>query len=188
MGEAFGWLGQLMEALICIFPHREIVPSTHGGVRFRYGKDIPLPLGGSVIWYWPLVTKIQTYPINRQTCNLENQTLTTIDGKVIGLSGIVVFEVPDPHTFLTKVWDGEDTIRDIVLGNLSEYVETHTMEEFRQGFRAVKRKVRSALQGFGIHVVKVALSHNVECDRIIGLWPAGGESKSGSTKFYESTV
>jgi hypothetical protein len=85
MDSAFGWLGQVMDAVICIFPRREVLEDTHGGVRYRFGKREELPTDGRVLWYWPLVTKIRTYPHILQTCNLENQTLTTKDGHTIGL-------------------------------------------------------------------------------------------------------
>lgn len=182
MNEAFGWLGRIMEALICVFPHREVLPDTHGGVRYRWGRRRPLPTTGAVIWYWPLTTKIQFYPHIRQTCNLENQTLTTADGHIIGLSGIVVYRVPDPFTFLTEAWDGEDTIRDIVLSNISSHVEKYTLAEFRANFRRIRMRVKRSLEKFGIEVDKVALSHSVVLSRVYGLWPAGGDAKSAAWK------
>jgi len=180
MDSAFGWLGQVMDAVICIFPRREVLEDTHGGVRYRFGKREELPTDGRVLWYWPLVTKIRTYPHILQTCNLENQTLTTKDGHTIGLSGIVRYQVPRPFIFLTQCWDGEDTIRDIVLSNISDYIENCTLQEFRDNFRRVKQRVRRALEKFGIQVEKVSLSHSVVLHRVYGIWPAGGDPKSGA--------
>lgn len=177
---AFDWLNRLMEAALDVVPQRYLVKKTHAGVKFKWGQSQLIEPGFH--WWWPLTTQIDVYPTVIQTTNLENQTLTTSDGQVLGLSGIVRYRVPDVHTFLTEVWDGEDTIRDIVLSAISEYVEEHTAEELTGDFARIKASVGKELESFGIKVIKVSLSHFVVCKEVYGLWPAGGNNDK-ITKF-----
>jgi len=96
----------------------------------------------------------------RQTLNLQSYCLTTNDGISVLIGVVVVFEVTDPVSLLTKLHDHEDAIGDIVAGSLVKMVSGHTYDELRTEETNLKKDVAKQLKNYGIK------THNVFVNEI----------------------
>lgn len=88
MEVVFGWLGQIFEALLLLLPRRVIIDATEALIKYVLGRKIKT-YGPGLYWYWPLLTKIDIRDCCEQTINLEDQTLTTSDGEVVKVGGLI---------------------------------------------------------------------------------------------------
>lgn len=202
MEAALGWIGDLVRWVVQFFPHSVLIRFTHAGVKFKRGRHrvvmlcdngMPFPVfhvfwlwyipliyiwleRSGLHWYWPVVTEYETYPIKRQTTTLDNQTLCTQDGKVIGVGGIVVTEIEDIELLLTETYDPEDTIRDYALNAITDVVSRNDFA-FLQGERRktntqLTSTLRNELKDFGVKVIRVSLSDFVPLNVTLGQWQA----------------
>lgn len=190
MDAALGWLGDIIRALLLVIPRLLIVRTTHAGVKFRYGSNV-LELthengirGTGLHIYWPLVTECEIVPIKRQTTNLDAQYLDTADGRTVGVSGILVYEISDVVALLTKTYDYEDTIRDLALATIKTVVIGRSMEALRANSadmdRELTRTLRSELRRFGVRTIRVTLSDIAPC-RVLGHWGINLDATTSSS-------
>jgi len=208
MEAALGWIGDFVRFLICLLPHLILIRFTHAGVKFVRGRHkvvmlcdngFPLPIlrrrwlfigweRSGLHWYWPVTTEYETYPIKRQTTTLDNQTLCTQDGRVIGVGGIVVTEIEDIELLLTETFDPEDTIRDYALNAITDVVSKNEFG-FLQGERRktntqLTATLRNELKEFGVKVIRVSLSDFVPLTVTLGQWQAA-QASAWSTQATE---
>lgn len=196
METAFGWLGQIFDAILRFVPRVLLVRETHEGIKFQTGRivkvlkctnGLPFPLMFllfgliPMIWfrrtgihiYWPLVTEYEIVPIRRQTTNLVEQYLSTKDCKTVGVSGILVFEVYDVKKLLTRCYDYEDTIRDLALAAIKKVITSHTISSLQENSAEVDKELteelKKELKIFGVKVIRVTLSDLAEC-KMLGHW------------------
>lgn len=178
MDAVLGWLGDVFRALLSFFPHLFVIPVTHGGVKYVWGKEVkPVHHDNGIFktgvhFYWPAVTKVEIVPIKRQTNNLPPQYLLTKDGKSVGLSGIVIYEVFDVVSLLSKTWDHDQTINDYALAAFRDVISKSLIEDISNGAPELDRKftrlLRGRLKDFGVKVIRVAISDFAPV-RLIGL-------------------
>ena len=121
VGGALTWLSEIIQWLGEFIPRWIIIRTTHGGVKFVRGKRVVVLYPG-IRWYWPIVTELITYPTARQTTPLRAQTLTTIDGKVVAVGGMIVYEIEDIEKLLAHSYDADQTIEDLALTAISAVV------------------------------------------------------------------
>jgi regulator of protease activity HflC (stomatin/prohibitin superfamily) len=167
MESALAWLGQLIEWVGKLIPRLFIVKATHGGVRFKHGKNVTELVPGVHV-YWPIVTEIELWPVKRQTHSTPTQSLLTKDQKQVVVSGVVIYEIGDIVAALSKNWDINDTINDIAMVAITEvvasnelaYLTEHLNESVRRQLLAVTRK---KLSPFGIRVFKASLVNFSTC-------------------------
>ena len=196
MESAFGWIGQLFESLLDFIPSILLVRTTHEGVKFKTGNKIkiikcnngiPFPyirlfMGfipllcfyrSGIHIYWPIFTECEIVPIKRQTTNLVEQYLCTKDGKTIGVSGILVYEVSDVEKLLTECYDYEDTIQDLALAAIKRVIMSHSLKYLQENHTDTDKELtvalRKELNRFGIKTIRVTLSDLSPC-KMVGLW------------------
>jgi regulator of protease activity HflC (stomatin/prohibitin superfamily) len=208
MESAFGWLGEIFNALLSLVPQIVLCRATHAGVKFQAGRTVRLlrPDNGvpfpcikwwksfPYLWfqrtgvhvYWPLVTETEIVPVKRQTTNLVNQYLCTSDGSTIGVGGIIVYEVSDVEKLLTECYDYEDTIQDLALAAIKKVVTSHSITDLQKGNGKVDKELtlelRKDLSRFGVRTVRVTLSDLAPC-RMVGHWGSvvSVENNQGAT-------
>ena len=152
----FELLGQLVQWFGKLIPRLEIVPTTHGAIKFVRGKR--MVAGGPGLWvYLPLVTLFLQVPTTTQTYNLATQTLTTKDGKSVKFSMVVAFRVTDVELAATKALDFMDRVQDNSLKSATKIVHTHTFEYLRDNLtekveKQLTTECRKYLKPFGIYV------------------------------------
>src|SRR5688572_15772955 len=115
MDSAFGWISEIVAWFGQFFPRVEIIPTTHGAVKFVRGSRV-VALRSGWHWYWPFTTKFCTYPTARQTVNLRSQTLVTKDERTIVVGGLIVYEISNIKAILAETFDPDDTIEDVTTG------------------------------------------------------------------------
>lgn len=176
---ALGWIGEIFRALLLFVPRLLIVKATHGGVKFVRGRKI-VPIQPGLHIYWPLVTECVSVPVMRQTTNLAPQVLITADSQVIGVSGILVYEVEDASKLLTACWDYDETIRDHCLAAIKQVVTANALNflihNTHDTDHMLTRQLRRMLKRFGVRVIRVTLSDIAPCWVITGL--AGTEQQA----------
>lgn len=158
----FEYLGELLSAVMSLFPRLVIIRSTHAGVKFRHGKHI-LKLGPGITVYWPLVTEIEILPVKRQTKKLDPQYLTTQDGISVGIRGLVVYEVSCPVDLLTRCWDYDETIDDLAQAAIRDTVQGKEWEHLDDNLEEkLLWRLTADLCGFGVNVVRVTVTDLVK--------------------------
>jgi len=163
MGEAFAWLGQLVEWIGRFFPRWQIVTATHGAVKFVRGAKV-VPLAPGMHWFWPLTTDLMLYPTARQAVDLRSQTFVTADDKTIAVGGLIVYEVKDIAAILGQTFDPDETIRDITAAAIHDVCCSKTWDQLREGLRsgALDRELRQeaakGLNSYGVRVLRTTLT------------------------------
>ena len=172
MESAFGWLKEIMHALICIFPRRVIVRTTEGGVKFKHGRAVEVRPG--TCWYWPMFTEVYTSEVVLQTLDLPNQCYLTADHKVIAISGTILYKIPDPLTAFTTVHDLDASILNVARYAIVEALRGRTLEEIHEGRDAIdkdmRKRVAESVSGWGVKIMAARLTDLAPCRaiRLIG--------------------
>ncbi len=167
-------IGYLFEWVASLVPRLGICRATRAGVKYRNGKTVRLISPGLYV-YWPVVTEIQTVQTNRQTLNLESQTLTTKDNIAVTVSVVVVYKVVDVIKALVETDDIDDTIGDVALRAAVPAIKDRRFDAIRAGLdkqvkTEITRSCRSALHPYGLKVVDCSIIDFAETSvyRIIG--------------------
>jgi len=168
MEGALGWIGEGVRWLAKFIPRWEIIDTTHGGVKFVYGKNIKV-VGPGIHWWWPLVTQFNTYPTARQANTLPPQTLMTSDGQSVGVSALIVYEVEDIEPLVAHTFDPDNTIEDIAQAAVHDVLSQQTWDELRQGSHTrtlhttLRQEAQKGLKPFGVRVLRVSLVDLAPC-------------------------
>jgi regulator of protease activity HflC (stomatin/prohibitin superfamily) len=164
MDSALAWVGQLAQWFGQFFPRWIILNTTEGAVKFVGGKRVVL-LGPGIHWFWPARTEVKAWVVARQSVNLPSQTVTTKDGKVIAVGGLLIFRITDAMKLIADTWDPDQTIKDIAAGALHEVCSLSTWEELRTGdlTTVLRRTLRRRLRPFGVKVIHATLTDLAPC-------------------------
>jgi regulator of protease activity HflC (stomatin/prohibitin superfamily) len=139
MEGALAWLSEFIRFLADFFPHRAIVKTTHGAVKFVGGRRA-VQLGPGLHWYWPFYTEFWEYPIARQALDLPTQTIVTSDERAIAAGGIIVYRVFDILALVARTYSPDQTVKDIALTAFHQVLCRHTWRELLEG--AARRQPR----------------------------------------------
>jgi regulator of protease activity HflC (stomatin/prohibitin superfamily) len=167
MDSALAWVGQIAEWIGKFFPRWVIVPVNYGGVKYVRGSRV-IACAPGIHWYWPATTIFDNYPTARQTDNLPSQTMRTVDGKVITVSGMVIYDVSDIVKLLAETHSPMMAIRDISLAAIHSVCCVMTLDELhteqRRGTLDTKLKnaAKKQLEDYGVRVMKVQLTDLAE--------------------------
>lgn len=161
MESAFGWLGEVISAILNFIPRFVIVKKTHEGVAFVRGKHVR-KISPGMLFYWPFWTEVMLYPVVRQSVNLPNQTLTTLDGYSITTSAVIIYRVSDIIKTLAEQWDASETISDLSMGALREVVCETEFDDLLKNWKEVDKKIKeqlqSVLEDYGIDIMDARLT------------------------------
>lgn len=169
----FEWLSYLAEWLGKWVPRLLIVDVTEGGVKMRRGHEVS-ELRPGIHLYWPIITNVRVVMVVRDTLDLDAQTFTTKDGKVMAASGMVLYSIRDVVKTLTECPDYTNTIRDQVMNCIHNVLINYTYDEIKEGILsgAIGKELRKACQdslaGFGLRILNVGLKDLAPC-RVIKL-------------------
>jgi len=173
MEAAFSWIGAIVEWLGQWVPRLVIIPTTHGAVKFRMGSQV-IPLKPGLHFYWPLITRLETYAVARQTTDLRPQKFTLKDDTTVTVGAVITYEIVDIEKILAFTWDADNTVIDVALSAVTSTVVGLTWEQLREltisGALAIRlrQEARKVLEPFGVRVIKMNLTDMAK-SRVINL-------------------
>lgn len=166
MERAFGWIGEIFQTLLRLFPWLVIVPATHAGVAFVHGRRIKEWKPG-LHWYWPVVTTHKLMVTVRQTQMIQSKVVMTKDLKTVIVGALVTYVVDDIVAAVAKIADlPSDVIERSQGAILSEVSETdlETIQRDRLGFnKNLTDRCSQELNGYGVRILQVQLTEFAPC-------------------------
>jgi regulator of protease activity HflC (stomatin/prohibitin superfamily) len=166
MDAAFGWIGQIFQAILKIFPVLVIVPATHAGVAFVHGHRIKEWRAGLHI-YWPLVTVHKVMATVRQTQMIRSKVVMTKDLKTVIVGALVTYYVDDIVTALSKVADLPSDIMERSMEAILTEVSENTLAEAQADRIAFNKqlteRVGKSLNGYGVRIIQAQLTEFAPC-------------------------
>jgi regulator of protease activity HflC (stomatin/prohibitin superfamily) len=163
MDSALAWIGHIAEWVGKFIPRWIILNTTEGAIKFVGGTD-PVFLGPGIHWWWPAVTEMKPLVLARQSINLAAQTITTIDGKVIAVGGLLIYRITDPVRLVTDTWDPDQTIRDLAATALHDACSRLSWEDLQASkntgalYKRVRQEMRRRLKPFGVKVLQATFT------------------------------
>jgi len=128
------WLVELFDRMLAWLPRPTLLDPSEGGLKISHGKLRVLE-GGKRYWYVPLFQDIKTFPVVEQTADLPAQTLMSANKKPLLVSGIVVYEVTDVLTVLTRAHDVDDIVADVGRATIAEVLTGQPFQTLLDGQR-----------------------------------------------------
>lgn len=169
MDKAFGWLGDLFQALLRIFPCLVIIPTTHGGILFSRGRHIQVWNAGLHI-YWPLVSVYRTMAVVRQTQMLQSKVVMTRDLQTVITGALVTYYVDDIEMAITKIADLPSDIIERSTQSILDEVSKSTLQEIQADRihfnQLLTERVSKALNGYGVHVLQAQITEFAPCQAL----------------------
>jgi regulator of protease activity HflC (stomatin/prohibitin superfamily) len=164
--KAFGWIGEIFQALLKVLPWLVIVPATHGGVAFVRGHRVKEWKPG-LHWYWPLVTTHKLMATVRQTQRIQSKIVMTKDMQTVTVGALVTYVVDDIVSALAKIADLPSDIMERSQGAILAEVSERTLEEIqcnRIAFNAgLTDRVGNVLNGYGVQILQAQLTEFAPC-------------------------
>jgi regulator of protease activity HflC (stomatin/prohibitin superfamily) len=164
--KAFGWIGEIFQTLLKLFPWLVIVPATHGGVAFVRGHRIKEWKPG-LHWYWPVVTTYKLMATVRQTQMIQSKVVMTKDLRTVIVGAMVTYIVDDVVAASSRIADLPSDVIERSQGAILAEVGEFTFEQIqsnRAGFNAnLHDKVSKTLNGYGVHILQVQITEFAPC-------------------------
>jgi regulator of protease activity HflC (stomatin/prohibitin superfamily) len=177
MSEIFS---QIFAALLAFFPHRVLVRSTHGGVKFRGGKVKRLRPGSN--WYWPLFTEVEVIDTAPGPMDIEAQSLMTSACEAFVVTPMVRYRVTDVVRALGHRLDIATIIEDHVSAAVAYEFSDCKIEDVMDGWEeigeTIAKKCNEELLADGVEILWVGLrefSKAKTLRHIMGPGPTGDE-------------
>ena len=158
-----GWLTNLIDRLLSIFPRLVIIAPDESGVRYTPGivKGIRVMSLTSGWWvYWPLIQNIETIRCKTQVKDLRPQSVWTADRIEMTVSGAIRYRVRSAQKALLEVFDYDQNVQTVALGIIQQYVRGHELEnlDIQQLEDEMLKGVRKASEGWGLYIEKVYIT------------------------------
>lgn len=119
---------ELIQTISQLFVWLIVVAPWEQALRIRGGKTVAL-LKGGMHFRIPFIDRIYRQPIRRRLSVIPPQTITTLDGKAVSLSGSLGYEIIDLLQLYQTLHDAQDTLEAEVSAAVASYICTHTLEE-----------------------------------------------------------
>lgn len=155
------FLDFLLAIWSAIWPFR-FVRSGWQGVVFRRGVAEVKPRTAGWVWLWPAFWQYETEPVTLRFIDLPNQSMTTKDGAVLGLSANIAYRITNLVLALTEVDDYKDSMAGLAMGHIhtrvSEWNRADVLGERRKLERSVLDTLTKRAEPWGIVVEDVRLT------------------------------
>lgn len=168
MGDAFAWIGYLVEWFGKFIPRWRILDTTEGAVKFVRGYKVKV-LGPGIHWWWPATTYINVYPTARQADRLATQTMCTSDGKTIVVGSMIIYTVVDLGALLTTTHSASGAIKELAASAVHDiccgfsWPELHSEQSRGTLDTKLKNAAQKQLTEYGVKVIKLMLLDLAPC-------------------------
>lgn len=154
--DLFTGLWEIIKELLGYCKFFTFVDAWDEGVVLRRGKYSRVVKPG-IAWHWPIIDELHFMNVKPTALELEEQSLTTMDGRRIICRAVLMWGIKDIYKCIVEVEDAEDTLGDIAVGVIQEMVEETewrdiTTKWFRQDMR---RAIQKQAKEWGIRVSTV---------------------------------
>jgi regulator of protease activity HflC (stomatin/prohibitin superfamily) len=128
---------------------------------------------------------MKAWVVARQSVNLATQTITTRDGKVIAVGGLLIFRISDALKLMADTWNPDQTIRDLAAGALHEACSRSTWDELQAAKnngvlnKQLRQAMRRRLTPFGVKVLQATLTDFAPC-RVLKVLQAVSQDASNA--------
>lgn len=136
-------LQQLLHTIGRLFVWLIIVAPWEQALRIRMGKHVCL-LAAGVHLRIPFVDRVYRQSTRRRMGIIRPQTLTTLDGKTIVLSGALGYAIEDLKKLYDSLDDAQDTNESEVASRLAEYVAVNKLPDCTP--QQLENHVRDAME------------------------------------------
>lgn len=156
------WLIELIDRLFWFVPRIAIIRPDENGVRITYGHRYRSLPPGLYLW-WPVIQEIDIINVMAQVIDLREQSLTTLDGKSIAISGAVEYSIRDVVKAVLKVQDYDRSLPTLCLGKIAEYVESHDLADCKSAKikEILRKEIREHVNAWGISVKHIFITDNI---------------------------
>lgn len=171
----------MLDALIAsirFFQFFQVVDQWERGVVLRLGR-FHREIGPGLAWIVPLfVDRVWTITVVADPEKLEEQTLTTEDGKVVTLRAVVTFRVVDVRKALLDVTTVKRSLEDACSGEIGRLVSEERLENLtaKRFWTKLTKACHERGAEWGIAIERVQLS-DIAVSKNFRLWsghaPAG---------------
>jgi regulator of protease activity HflC (stomatin/prohibitin superfamily) len=166
---AFGWIGEIFQTLLRLFPWLVIVPATHGGVAFVHGRRIKEWKPG-LHWYWPVATTYKLLVTVRQTQRIQSKVVMTKDLRTVIVGALVTYVVDDVVAAGAKIADLPSDVIERSQAEILAAVSENSIEDIQVGRlnfnKVLTERASAALNGYGVCVQQVQLTEFAPCRAI----------------------
>ena len=153
------WLERFFEKLLALLPMLVLIEPTEQAARIT-GRRYKI-IGPGLYLLWPLVQKIIRMDVVTQVVDLAAQTIRTVDGQELVVSGSIRYRIVDIEKALFAVQDLDKALSTLALGVILEYVQVKTLIACMDA-DAVKKELRRAMagacSGWGVKIEGVMLT------------------------------
>ena len=154
------WLNRLVDKLLALLPELVMIEPTERGARITMGNRYRI-IGPGLYLLWPLIQRIIRMDVITQVVDLAPQSVRTLDGHDLVVSGAIRYHITDIEKALFAVQDLDKALSTLALGVILEYITARTLEAC-EDIEAVKKELRRGLaeaaSGWGVKVELVCLT------------------------------
>ncbi len=165
--------GKLIDAFLQFLEYLNpfvVVNQYDGAVRIRAGRskgELKAGkgfLGTGLFFKWPFIDAILNTQIVPTTMNLAEQSITTLDWKVIATRAVIKYEVEDVEKLLTQVNDATDAVSDVSKGIIREAISRRNFIDINgpELTKDVNVKIKREALKWGIKVIDVTFTDLAE--------------------------
>ncbi len=128
-----------------------IIKPDEGGVLIRCGKYARTIYSG-IYFKFPLVDIVERINIREQIVRTQ-QSVTTKDGKMLAVEGVVRYEITDPRKALFSVMDVDDTLNGITEGSINSCVSRTSKCTHDKLQKAVLAEIETEAEEWGVEIL-----------------------------------
>ena len=143
----FDFIDRFWEIITPVF----IVDQTEHAIIKRLGIFHREALPG-LRWKWFFLESYETESTIITTLGLNSQTLTTKDNKSVVISAIIKYKIQDVKLYLLTVYDPEDVLADVTMGEIQKQVTKTNYEDLLKVEKKILPKVRKTVKEYGVHI------------------------------------
>jgi len=160
------WLETLLDRLTSLFPRIIVVRPDEGGFRLT-----PKPWSGTWMtelkprqWYfiWPLIMEYEICRTRTQVKDIRIQSIWTKDGFDVAVGAAIRYYVKEPMKAQLEVLDYDETLQNLALGIICDYVRKHTLKELKENLEGLRDQllaiVRKESAGWGLKIQDIAIT------------------------------
>ena len=170
------WLTELLQNFKRLFLWFTLIQPWEQGIRVRLGKHRKL-LGPGVHLAVPFIDEIFNQNIRMHVNDVEPQTLTTKDGRVLVVSLTLGYTVVDMLKLYQSVEKPADALAALTVSEVAQVVGTHSVAELTPALieKTVLRKLQELKWGIKLELMRVTDYAYVKVYRLMG---------DSSSRFY----